>query len=79
MPPVTPAPEMEVIQNSVMPESTPLMVSMPLIAESAGQDQSVQKAPLLIQPAEHTEVEPAPPEQDPATSVIEAEKKDDNL
>jgi ribonuclease E len=79
MPPVTTTPEMEVTQNSVMPDSTPLMASMPLFAESAGQDQSVPKAPLLIQPAEHTEVEPAPPEQDPATSVIEAEKKDDNL
>jgi ribonuclease E len=79
MPPVTTTPEMEVTQNSVIPDSTPLMASMPLFAESAGQDQSVPKAPLLIQPAEHTEVEPAPPEQDPATSVIEAEKKDDNL
>jgi ribonuclease E len=79
MPPVTTTPEMEVTQNSVMPDSTPLMASMPLFAESAGQDQSVPKAPLLIKPAEHTEVEPAPPEQDPATSVIEAEKKDDNL
>jgi len=50
-----------------------------LFTESAGQDQSVPKAPLLIQPAEHTEVEPAPPEQEPVTEVIEAEKKDDNL
>jgi len=79
MPPVTPAPEMEVKQGSIMPESVPLMASMPLIAESAGQDQSVQKAPLLIQPAEHTEVEPVPTEQDPVTGVIEAEEKDENL
>lgn len=79
MQPVAVSPEMEVAQNGVMPESIPLMASMPLFAESAGQDQSAPKAPLLIQPAEHTEVEPAPPEQDPATSVIEAEKKDDNL
>ena len=78
MPPA-PAPEMEVTQNSVMPESIPLMVSMPLFAESAGQDQSVQKAPLLIQPVEPTEVALEEPKQDPVTSVIEAEKKDENL
>jgi hypothetical protein len=55
------------------------MVSMPLFAESARQDQSVQKAPLLIQPVEHAEVEPVPTEQDPVTGVIEAEEKDENL
>jgi hypothetical protein len=77
--PATPTPEMEVTQDSVMPESAPLMASMPLFTESAGQDQPEQKAPLLIQPAEHTEVESAPPEQDPATSVIDAEEKDENL
>jgi len=79
MPPVTPAPETEVTQNGDMPESIPLMLSMPLFAESAGQDQSVPKAPLLIQPAEHSEVEPVQPEQDPVTRVIEAEEKDENL
>jgi ribonuclease E len=77
--PVTPAPEMEVTQNSVMPESIPLMVSMPLFTESAGQDQSAHKAPLLIQPVEPTEVALEEPKQDPVTSVIEAEKKDENL
>jgi ribonuclease E len=79
MPPLTPAPEMEVTQNSVMPESTPLMVSMPLIAESAEQNQPMQKAPLLIKPVEPSEVALVPPKQDPVTSVIEAEKKDENL
>ena len=79
MPPLTPTPETEVAQNSVMPENIPLMTSMPLFAESAGQDQSVPKAPLLIQPAEHTEVEPVPPQQDQAPGVIEAEEKDENL
>ena len=79
MPPVTPAPETEVTQNGDMPESILLMLSMPLFAESAGQDQSVPKAPLLIQPAEHSEVEPVQPEQDPVTRVIEAEEKDENL
>jgi ribonuclease E len=78
MPPA-PAPEIEAKQSSVMPESIPLMVSMPLFAESARQDQSVQKAPLLIQPVEHAEVEPVPTEQDPVTGVIEAEEKDENL
>ena len=79
MPPLTPTPETEVAQNSVMPENIPLMTSMPLFAESAGQDQSVPKAPLLIQPAEHTEGEPVPPQQDHAPGVIEAEEKDENL
>jgi hypothetical protein len=55
------------------------MVSMPLIAESAGQDQSVQKAPLLIKPVEPSDLVLVPPKQDPVNSVIEAEKKDDNL
>ena len=77
--PVTPTPEMEVSQDSIMPESIPLMASMPLFTESERQDQPEQKAPLLIQPAEHTEVESASPEQETATSVIEAEEKDDNL
>jgi len=79
MPPVTTTPEMEVTQDSGMPESIPLMASMPLFTESEGQEQSVPKAALLIQPAEHTEVEPAAPEQDPATGVFEAEKKDEDL
>ena len=79
MPPVTTTPEMEVTQNGDMLESIPPMVSMPLFAESAGQEQSVPKAALLIQPAEHTEVEPAAPEQDPVTVVFEAEKKDEDL
>ena len=79
MQPVAVSPEMEVAQNGVMPESIPLMASMPLFAESAAQDQSAPKAPLLIQPAEHTEVEPVPTEQDPVTGVIEAEEKDENL
>jgi hypothetical protein len=50
-----------------------------LFAESLAQDQSVPKAPMLIQPVEHTEVEPTPPEQDTATGVIEAEEKDEYL
>ena len=79
MPPLTPTPETEVTQNGIMPDSIPLMLSMPLLAESEGQDQSVPKAPLLIQPAEHTEVEPAWPEQDPATGGIDAEKNDENV
>jgi len=77
--PVTPAPEREVTQNSDMPGDISLMQSMPLFAESLGQDQSVPKAHMLIQPVEHTEVEPTPPEQDTATGVIEAEEKDVNL
>ena len=79
MSPVTPAPEMEVTQNSVMPESIPLIISDPLITESGEQDQPAHKAPLLIQPVEPTEVALEEPEQDPVTSVIEAEKKDENL
>lgn len=79
MPPVTPAPEMEVKQGSVMPESVPLMASAPLVAESVEQNQPMQKAPLLIQPVEPAEVVLAPPEQDPVTGVIETEKKDENL
>jgi hypothetical protein len=62
---------MELKQNSDLPESNPLMPSMPLFAESEGQDQPEQKAPLLIQPAEHTEVDPVPTEQDPALGVID--------
>jgi len=79
MQPVAVSPETEFTQNSVMSESIPPMASMPLFAEFEGQDQSVPKAPLLIQPAEHTEVEPVPPEQDPGTGVIEAEEKDEDL
>ena len=71
MQPLTPAQEMELKQNSDLPESNPLMPSMPLFAESEGQDQPEQKAPLLIQPAEHTEVDPVPTEQDPALGVID--------
>jgi ribonuclease E len=71
MQPLTPAQEMELKQNSDLPESNPLMLSMPLFAESEGQDQPEQKAPLLIQPAEHTEVDPVPTEQDPALGVID--------
>jgi len=77
--PVTPAPEMEVTQNSVMPESIPLIISDPLITESGEQDQPAHKAPLLIQPVEPTEVALEEPKQDSVTSVIEAEKKDENL
>jgi len=72
--PLTPTPETEVTQNSDIPESIPLMLSMPLFAESEGQDQPELKAPLLIQPAEHTEVEPVPAEQDPALGVIDNEE-----
>jgi ribonuclease E len=71
MQPLTPGQEMELKQNSDLPESNPLMPSMPLFAESEGQDQPEQKAPLLIQPAEHTEVDPVPTEQDPALGVID--------
>ena len=78
MQPVTPAPEIEVTQNNDMSESIPIMAPMPLFAESEGQDQPAQKSPLLIQPAEHTEIEPAP-EQYPATGIIEAEEKDEIL
>ena len=71
MQPLTPAQEMELTQNSDLPGSIPLMLSIPLFAESEGQDQPEQKAPLLIQPAEHTEVDPVPTEQDPALGVID--------
>jgi ribonuclease E len=76
---ITSAPEMEVKRDSVMPESIPIIASMPLITESAEQNQPAQKAPLLIQPAEHTEDVLVPPKQDPVNSVIETEKKDENL
>ena len=79
MPPVTPAPEIEVKRDSVLPQSIPLMASVPLITESAEQNQPMQKAPLLIKPAEPSEVALVPPKQDPVNSVIEAEKKDENL
>jgi ribonuclease E len=71
MQPLTPGQEMELKQNSDLPESNPLMLSMPLFAESEGQDQPEQKAPLLIQPAEHTEVDPAQTEQNPALGVVD--------
>ncbi|MEI6610375.1 MAG: Rne/Rng family ribonuclease [Deltaproteobacteria bacterium] len=71
MQPLATAQEMELTQNSELPESIPLMLSMPLFAESEGQDQPELKAPLLIQPAEHTEVEPIPTEQDPALGAVD--------
>ena len=77
--PLTLTSDAEVTPNSDLSENIPLMLSMPLFAESAEQDQSMPKAPLLIQPAEQTEAEAVPPEQDPATSGFEVEKKDDDL
>ena len=74
--PITEASEIETAQNSIVPDSIPLMASMPLFAESEEQDQSVPKAPLLIQPAENAEAEPVPPEQNPPLGVVEEEKKE---
>ncbi len=76
---ITSAPEIEVKQDGVMPESIPLMASAPLIAESGEQDQPVQKAPLLIQPVEPAEDVLSPQNEEPVSSVIETEKKDENL
>ena len=76
--PETIMPETEVSQSGEMHEEIQPMASMQLFAESAGQDQSEQKAPLIIQPAEHTEVEPVLPRQDKAISDIEAEENDEN-
>jgi len=78
MQPVMTAPEIEVTQNSDTSGNIPLMLSIPLYAESTGQDQPAQKAPLLIQPAEHEEVEPLPAEPNPAENVLE-EGKNENL
>ncbi len=78
LPMLAPAPEMEGAQDSVLPESTTDTVSEPLFVDSAEQDQSVQKAPLLIQPAEHAEVTREAPDDAPVSEVYEAEKKDEN-
>jgi ribonuclease E len=79
MPPAMPAPESEVKQDSLMPESIPLVISVPLIVEPAEQDQSQQKAPLLIEPAKPAEDALVPQTHDTHTDVIETEKKEENI
>ena len=77
--PVTPTPDMEDKQGSVMPESITHTASVPLITESEAQDQPAQKAPLLIEPAKPAEDALVPVKQDDVSGVIEEEKKDENL
>jgi len=82
--PVNTAPETEATLNSNMSENIPLILSMPLLAESHEQDQSVHKAPLLIQPPEHSEVVTVPPEppqtdQVQAAGFFEAEANNEDL